>query len=80
MSFELKLPDEYTCIGKGGSYWLIGESKGAGERRDETLVIYNDRATGQVYHRTPEDFAGRMQLVPAATHVAEHNASLAVKP
>lgn len=67
MSFELKLPDAYTCIGKGGTYWLIGESKGAGERHDETLVIYNDRQTGQVYHRTPEDFAARMQLVPATT-------------
>ena len=63
MSFELKLPDEYTCIGKGGAYRLIGESNGAGERRGETLVIYQDKATGQVYHRTPGDFAARMQLV-----------------
>lgn len=50
----------YTCIDKGGRYELLGSSSGAGGCRLEGRVVYRCLDTGQLYHRTDEDFAGRM--------------------
>ncbi len=50
----------YTCTGKGGRYELLGHSFGAGACRNESRVVYRDVETDQLYHRTAEDFAGRM--------------------
>jgi hypothetical protein len=50
----------FTCIGKGGRYELLGESSGAGGCRREGRVIYRCLDTGQLYHRTDDDFAARM--------------------
>lgn len=55
----------YTCDGKGGTYELLGSSKGAGTRRGtEPLMVYRDTQDGQLYNRTDEDFAAR--LIPVA--------------
>lgn len=50
----------YTCIGKGGTYELIGRSQGAGELKHQQLVVYRSDETGRLYHRTPGDFDLRM--------------------
>lgn len=50
----------FTCIGKGGRYELLGHSSGAGCCRGEGRVIYRCLDTGQLYHRTDDDFAARM--------------------
>lgn len=50
----------FTCIDKGGRYELLGSSTGAGSCRREGRVVYRCLDTGQLYHRTDEDFAGRM--------------------
>ena len=50
----------FTVIGKGGRYELLGESSGAGGCRREVRVIYRCLDTGQLYHRTDDDFAARM--------------------
>lgn len=52
----------YTCIGKGGTYELIGTAKGAGVLRDKPPVrVYRDVATGNLYFRSVADFAERMK-------------------
>lgn len=53
----------YTCIGKGGTYELIGKSQGAGELKHQQLVVYRSAETGLLYHRTPDDFHARMALL-----------------
>lgn len=58
-------PRLYTCLGKGGCYELLGESDGSGTSRGERLVVYRDTTTGRLFHRTPLNFAGRMELVEA---------------
>ena len=50
----------FTCIDKGGRYELLGSSTGAGSCRREGRVVYRCLDTGQLYHRTDEDFAARM--------------------
>lgn len=50
----------FTCIGKGGRYELLGHSSGAGGCRREGRVIYRCLDTGQLYHRTDDDFAAQM--------------------
>jgi hypothetical protein len=63
----------YTCIGKGGEYELLGTAKGAGTMRDVLvcdLTIYRDTTIGQLYHRTPDDFAARMERAPQAATTA----------
>jgi hypothetical protein len=57
----LNPPRAYTCVGKGGAYELVGTAKGAGTSRDAAAVVYRDTATGQLYFRTPADFADRME-------------------
>lgn len=51
----------YTCKGKGGVYEHIGTAKGAGTSKDALAVVYRDAATGDLYFRTPDDFAARME-------------------
>lgn len=55
----------YTCIGKGGEYRYMGTAIGAGDSRGELAEVYQDR-TGQLFHRTPEDFMERMEPIAAA--------------
>ncbi len=55
----------YTCIGKGGEYRYLGTAIGAGDSRGELAEVYQDR-TGQLFHRTPEDFMERMEPIAAA--------------
>ena len=55
----------YTCIGKGGEYRYLGTAIGAGDSRGELFEVYQDES-GQLYHRTPEDFMERMEPVAAA--------------
>ena len=55
----------YTCIGKGGEYRYLGTAIGAGDSRGELIEVYQDES-GQLYHRTPEDFMERMEPVAAA--------------
>lgn len=59
----------YTCIGKGGEYSRIGTSLGAGECRGESIEVYRDTATGQLYHRESVGFFARMQPLPPAPEV-----------
>ena len=63
MCSEKSAEELYTCIGKGGTYRLIGTSKGAGVYKGQTLIVYQDIHTGQLYHRTAVDFAERMAQV-----------------
>lgn len=53
----------YTSVSSGGKYELLGRSKGAGELRGEVLVVYRCVNTGQIYHRTCEDFEERMEEI-----------------
>lgn len=53
----------YTCIGKGGAYELLGESTGAGLSRGDTLQVYREVVSGRLFHRTPLDWAYRMEII-----------------
>lgn len=53
----------YECIGKGGRYVVIGKTIGAGYSRGESVIVYKDEATGQLFHRTEIDFNTRMQEI-----------------
>lgn len=63
--FELSKdqPIIVTCINKGGEYEVLGFSCGAGKSKGEILMVYRDTTTGQLFHRTEEDFYNRMSLV-----------------
>lgn len=51
----------YTCEGRGGEYELLGESIGAGTSNGQRVMVYYDTLSGQLYHRTTENFERRMQ-------------------
>ncbi|WP_455233485.1 hypothetical protein [Geopseudomonas aromaticivorans] len=51
----------YASEEKGGEYLLLGQSKGAGPRRGERLMVYRSCANQELYHRTPENFGERMR-------------------
>lgn len=54
----------FTCIGKGGSYALIGTAIGAGSKRgSDTITVYRDTVTQQLYYRSEQDFDNRMALM-----------------
>jgi hypothetical protein len=59
-------PELYTCIGKGGTYELVGEADGAGYVRGGTVTVYRDATSGNLYYRTPVDFKTRMERIAAA--------------
>lgn len=43
------------------TYQYLGQSIGAGWRRDERLFVYRDDKSGQIFHREPKDFKERMR-------------------
>lgn len=52
----------YTCIGKGGTYELIGLAHPAGVlRKLDAVKVY--QAGGRLYYRTVDDFDERMQRI-----------------
>lgn len=52
----------YTCIGKGGSYEVVGTAIGAGTSRENGVVtVYRDTNSGQLFYRQPDDFEARME-------------------
>ncbi len=55
----------YTCIGKGGTYELLGVATGAGTcKGDEAfLMVYREVEYGSMYYRTIDDFAERMKPI-----------------
>jgi hypothetical protein len=55
--------ETYTCKGKGGMYEIIGTAKGAGTSRDGVIIVYRDTATGELYYRTLDDFAARLERI-----------------
>lgn len=63
----------YTCIGKGGAYELLGTAIGAGTSRGTDVVVYRDAATGQLFHRTQEDWAARMEPLQDCDEVGVDN-------
>ena len=63
--------ERYTCIGKGGSYELIGRADCAGTLRHtgrftDEVIVYRDIESGNLYCRDPGDFMVRMEKLPAA--------------
>ncbi|MHA3884625.1 hypothetical protein [Stutzerimonas degradans] len=55
----------YTCIGKGGSYELIGRATTAGVlkvtgRFADDVIVYRDTESSELYCREPGDFRLRM--------------------
>jgi hypothetical protein len=60
----------YTSVSKGGEYELVGTSAGAGKLKGLPVMIYRDTATGQMFHREPEEFATRMKAIEPKVDVA----------
>ena len=63
--FSIDAPDPdpiYQCIGKSGEYRLIGRAVGAGTSRGTQVMVYQNRETGMLFHRTAEDFQARMAI------------------
>jgi hypothetical protein len=60
-------PELYTCIGKDGTYALVGGAKPAGELRDlvqgKGLTVYRDVLSQAVYVRIDSDFDQRMARI-----------------
>lgn len=59
----------YTCIGKGGSYELIGRATTAGTlkatgRFADEVIVYRDTESSALYCRAPGDFHLRMARAP----------------
>lgn len=53
----------YTCIGKGGTYEVIGDARGAGTLKSSGRIrVYRDAVTGGLFYRTLRDFDTRMEL------------------
>lgn len=60
----------HTCVGKGGTYTLIGTAVGAGGKRgSDNITVYRDTVTKQLYYRSEQDFDNRMALL-APDHAA----------
>lgn len=52
----------YTCKGKGGRYRIVGHAHGAGTSHARgAIVVYQDVRTGEMFYRTEDDFANRME-------------------
>lgn len=59
----------YTCVGKGGSYELLGRAIFAGELKNfDPVTAYRDTKTGQLFLRAPADFEARMQPMKGTDH------------
>lgn len=62
----------YTCIGKGGEYELLGSAIGAGTLKDMSAIpVYRDTTTGQLFVRTPLDFATRMDCLDKVKELSQ---------
>lgn len=57
--------EQYTCIGKGGTYDKLGIATGAGTQRGIRLMVYRQAQTGELYVRDLADFAQRMERIGA---------------
>jgi hypothetical protein len=62
----------YTCIGKGGSYELIGRATTAGAlkvtgRFADEVIVYRDTKSNALYCREPGDFRLRMARAALST-------------
>lgn len=55
-----KKPELYTCLGKGGTYEVLGYAYGAGTQRGVKVMVYQDVPTGRLFWRDIEDFNKRM--------------------
>ena len=54
----------YSYMGESGRYELLGNAVGAGKcKLVEPLAIYRDTASGNLYFRSPADFAERMVAI-----------------
>lgn len=53
----------YQCIGKDGTYELLGHCIGAGTDRGHDTEIYRNIHTGQLHSRLPDDFENRMEHI-----------------
>lgn len=53
----------YQCIGKDGTYELLGHCIGAGTDRGHDTEIYRNVHTGQLHSRLPDDFENRMEHI-----------------
>jgi hypothetical protein len=67
-STELKNdPPEYPSLvqhAEGGLYEVVGLAKGAGQSRDEpVIIVYRAISDGKLWYRTPEDFNKRFEEV-----------------
>lgn len=51
----------YPPEDKIGAYQCIGAATGEGTSRHNVIAIYRDNETGNLYFRTPDDFAARME-------------------
>ena len=56
---------KFECIGKGGSYELVGRALAAGtlkETVEQPIIVYkNDK--GELFVRTEKDFIERMKVI-----------------
>lgn len=68
-----------TCKGKGGAYAEIGVAAGAGTMRGNLVHVYRDAANGNLFYRTPMDFADRMERAPVATDGPTHDEEAAIR-
>lgn len=64
----VRLPERYTCIGKGGEYELVGLANGAGTIRGIPHMVYKN-ADGVLFVRDASDFNERMQRIDAAAQL-----------
>ena len=53
----------YQYVGKDDTYELLGECIGAGTDRGHDTLVYRNIHTGQLYSRSPVDFAERLEHI-----------------
>lgn len=63
---EWALPNYFSCIGKGGRYFLLNNEQpiGAGKSKVfDPIVVYVDAKTYKTYWRFEKDFLERMEII-----------------
>ena len=63
----------YQCIGKDGTYELLGHCIGAGTDRGHDTEIYRNIHTGQLHSRLPDDFEIRMAHIGERVELQHYN-------
>lgn len=63
----------YQCIGKDGTYELLGHCIGAGTDRGHDTEIYRNIHTGQLHSRLPDDFVNRMGHIGEMVELQHYN-------